>query len=65
MSDKRGGPPRTLRIAMEKLSFVDRPPPEMKAPTRRFLERLYAKENRGLAELIGRDLATFWPYLER
>jgi hypothetical protein len=37
--------------------------PEMKPETRLFLERLYRRQNAGLSELIGRDVAEFWPYM--
>ncbi len=36
--------------------------PKMKIETRRFLERLFFKENRGLSELIGRDIKEYWNY---
>jgi hypothetical protein len=31
---------------------------------REFLERLYAKENLGLGELIGIDIERYWPYMK-
>lgn len=34
--------------------------PPMRAETRRFLNRLFERENRGLDELIGVDLARYW-----
>jgi hypothetical protein len=37
--------------------------PPMHAQTRRYLERLFAHENTGLAELTGLDLKTYWPYM--
>jgi hypothetical protein len=36
----------------------------MDPSTESFLRRLYAKENRGLSDLIGVDLAQYWPYME-
>jgi len=37
--------------------------PNMKSFTREFLERLFEMENRGLSELIGRDVSEYWPYM--
>jgi len=39
--------------------------PEMDPATRRFLERTFARENRGLGELIGRGLSEYWPCMAR
>lgn len=36
--------------------------PPMKPRTRRFLEKLFVKENRGLSELIDTDVSEYWPY---
>jgi hypothetical protein len=36
----------------------------MDPSTESFLQRLYAKENPGLSDLIGVDLAQYWPYME-
>jgi hypothetical protein len=36
----------------------------MGSSTKSFLQRLYAKENRGLSDLIGVDLAQYWLYME-
>jgi hypothetical protein len=38
--------------------------PPMKQRTRRFLEELFAKENRGLSELIGVSVQDYWPYIQ-
>ncbi len=38
--------------------------PPMKQRTRRFLEELFAKENRGLSELIGVSVQDYWPYMQ-
>jgi len=37
--------------------------PPMPAEARSFLQRLYAKENRGLSDLIGIDVSQYWDYL--
>ncbi|MDD9939281.1 MAG: sulfotransferase [Myxococcales bacterium] len=37
--------------------------PPMADDTRSFLERLYARDNAGLGELIGEDVARRWPYM--
>ncbi|WP_158262548.1 MULTISPECIES: sulfotransferase family protein [Pirellulaceae] len=39
-------------------------PPKMASNTRRFLTRLYSKENRGLSELVGVDLSKHWNSIE-
>jgi hypothetical protein len=39
-------------------------PPPMKQETRRFLERFFATENRGLGELIGTNIREHWPYMD-
>ncbi len=38
--------------------------PPMKADTRKFLERLFAKENKGLSALMGISLENFWSYMQ-
>ena len=38
--------------------------PAMANGVREFLERLYAKENVGLGELIGIDIERYWPYMK-
>ena len=37
--------------------------PSMAADVRQFLEKLYAKENMGLGDLIGLDIERYWPYM--
>jgi hypothetical protein len=37
--------------------------PPMASGVREFLERLYAKENMGLGDLIGIDIKRYWPYM--
>lgn len=39
-------------------------PPQMKTSTRNSLSRFYANENRGLSELISRDLSQHWPSMQ-
>ena len=39
--------------------------PPMASGVREFLERLYAKENMGLGDLIGLDIESYWPYMRR
>lgn len=38
--------------------------PPMPDETREFLERLMARENAGLSELIGKDVSAYWPYMD-
>jgi Sulfotransferase family len=42
----------------------NKPYPRMNSDTQKFLEQLFAKENRGLSELIDFPLEHFWTYLE-
>jgi hypothetical protein len=37
--------------------------PPMANGVQQFLEKLYAKENRGLGELIGIDIERYWPHM--
>jgi hypothetical protein len=37
--------------------------PPMRPETRTFLEQLFRRENAGLSELLGTDVATRWPYM--
>jgi len=46
---------------MNPLREGSRPP--MKPETERFLQQFFAKENRGLASLIGKSLRDVWPYM--
>ena len=50
-------------------AWADRKPsvgyPPMKKETTLFLEKLYARENRDLGELLGLDLSAFWPYMSK
>jgi hypothetical protein len=63
-SQRRRGVPRIVGVAAEKALLVDRDPPRMKDATRAFLEKLFARENRGLSSLVGEDLNRYWPWLE-
>jgi hypothetical protein len=38
--------------------------PPMSDGVREFLERLYARDNMGLGDLIGIDIERFWPYMK-
>jgi len=38
--------------------------PPMKTKTRNFLEKLFIMENRGLSEIINKDLKKYWPYMK-
>ena len=52
------------RKIVEPLLLTDnRPYPPMQSETRYFLEHIFRKENRGLAQLIGIDVETYWPYM--
>jgi hypothetical protein len=53
----------TLNFRLRKLNLTNRSPPPMDRETRAFLEKLYAKENQGLSELIGIDVEQYWPYM--
>ena len=44
--------------------FPDGQYPPMAEETREFLERLMARENAGLSEIVGRDVSEYWPYME-
>jgi len=47
------------------LNFTDKKSyPQMNCKTRKFLEKLFAKENRGLSKLIGKNLKKYWTYME-
>ena len=38
--------------------------PKMSPDTREYLEKLYGKLNRGLSDLVSRDLSRYWPYMK-
>ena len=44
--------------------FTRKTYPPMRAETRRFLQEVFARANRGLSELIGRDVRRRWSYME-
>lgn len=54
----------TLVRALRWLNRSSRPYPPMKPDTRAFLEKLFAKENQGLSDLLGRDVKPYWPYMD-
>jgi hypothetical protein len=38
-------------------------PPPMNEETRALLERYFAQENRGIADVIGSDVGEYWSYM--
>jgi len=72
-SSRKGGEEATrwgdfsslLKRFVKKIVFDDRAPvPPMKRETSEFLGRYYRMENRGIEDLVGQDLKTFWRYME-
>lgn len=62
------GPARRLRWYEKVLLVLDdnmprRRPPPMKPETREHLQKVFAKRNAGLAELLGSDVRARWPYM--
>lgn len=56
---------RKMDKLVYKLNFTDKKSyPPMNYKTRKFLEKLFAKENRGLSKLIGKNLKKYWTYME-
>lgn len=53
-----------LHRGLRHLNSSSRRYPPMRRDTRAFLERLLAKENAGLSDLLGLDLRAFWPYMQ-
>jgi hypothetical protein len=53
-----------INFRVRNWNLEERSAPPMAPSTKSFLQRLYAKENRGLSDLIGVDLAQYWPYME-
>lgn len=55
---------RVAVLSQRVLNRLNRPtarrPPPMRTETREFLRGLFARENAGLSELIGRDVGEFW-----
>ena len=49
--------------ALNRFTLSSRRYPQMKPATRAYLETLFRQENRGLSELIQRDVTTVWPYM--
>ena len=66
--DAQPGSPRTLarRIdaALRAANPTVRRYPDARPETVAFLQDLFARENAGLAELIGQDVTRYWPYME-
>lgn len=56
----RDAPLRLLDRVHRRLNHRRGPPPPMRAPTRRFLNALFRRENQGLDTLIGKDLDRWW-----
>ena len=52
----------SLEVARRAL-LPNRKPPPMQQQTREFLQKLFARENAGLSELLGQDVAARWPYM--
>ncbi|GIV61822.1 MAG: sulfotransferase [Rhodothermaceae bacterium] len=55
---------RLIRFVDRGLRYVNRREgryPPMRPETRDFLARLFARENAGLSDLIGQDVAAYWP----
>ena len=53
-----------LNRAMRVINRSNKPYPPMRSETRHFLETLLARKNKGLAELLERDLQSYWPYFD-
>jgi hypothetical protein len=53
-----------LHRGLRYLNSSSRRYPPMRRDTRAFLERLMAKENAGLSDLLGLDLRAYWPYMQ-
>lgn len=53
----------SINFRLREFNLADCDPPPMKPATRSFLQQLYAKENRGLSDLIGTELQQYWPYM--
>jgi len=54
----------SLNHRLRYLNLTDRTKPPMDSSCKSFLQRLYAKENRGLSDLIGVDVSQYWPYMD-
>lgn len=56
---------RKMDKLIYKFGFTDKKSyPPLRQKTRRFLEEIFSKENRGLSKLIGKNIKEYWPYLE-
>lgn len=45
------------------LNLIEKDYPPMKSSARKFLEKLFYKENKGLSDLIDKDLFDYWSFL--
>lgn len=64
-SDKSDRVLKTADKLFKKINLTSRKSyPSMKPKTKRFLQKLFAKENRGLSDLIGRSIHEYWLYVE-
>jgi hypothetical protein len=58
---------RVLQSLDHRLRYLNlqqgRPAPSMSTDTRAHLQTIFARENAGLSDLIGIDVARFWPYM--
>jgi hypothetical protein len=52
------------RKVVNRFNLTDRPYPPMRDETRSFLQRLFARENTGLADLVEADLTAHWPTMK-
>ena len=52
---------RWYRLVQNRVLTQDRPPSDMRAGTRKFLNRHLSDRNAGLSDLLGKDLARIWP----
>lgn len=54
----------SLNHRLRYLNLTNRTKPPMDPSCKSFLQRLYAKENRGLSDLIGVNVSKYWPYMD-
>lgn len=55
---------KVTRKILNKINLVSDRYPPMKPETKSFLQNLFANENRGLSDLIGKDVVKYWPYMK-
>lgn len=67
-STPHGNPNKYLKIVdkvFKKVNLTSKKVyPPIDPQTKRFLQRLFAKENRELSELIGKNVQEYWPFME-